>query len=490
MSSCERRVYGAEFNQAEVDKAVKEGRLLSMEIEFNQACNFRCVYCYAAKTADPKIELSLEEGKDIIMQARELGARKIIILGGEPMLYRHIIEMIDFIRANGMTIEIFTNGANITPEVARRLHSHGVTVALKMNTFDEKLQDTLSGKKGAYLQIQEAFKNLRDAGYPSEGCEMGISTIICRQNLGELVGMWRWLRQNNLNPYFEMITPQGNARENDNLYVEPERVKELFYELAIVDREFGKQWIPQPPLVGGECLRHRFSCAVNALGDVQPCVGVTIPVGNIRNKPLREIIRESEVIGDLKSYRTNIKGPCKSCEQIDSCYGCRGAAFQMTGDYLASDPLCWRNIERQDEIMTVPTDAERLVPHRAPMLLVSRLVEIGERSATVEADISSDNIFIESDGRLGEPAYVEIVAQAIAAQHGFRTMGRAGQDDGFLIGVKDFAVTGSARVGDRLRVNVRKTGKFGDFGIVRGEVLNGEALIAHGEVKIWQKGLD
>ncbi len=491
MSSCDRRVYGAEFSQAEVEEAVREGRLLSMEIEFNQACNFRCVYCYAAKTADPRIELTREEAEGIIMQARELGARKIIILGGEPMLYRHITGMIDFIRLHGMSVEIFTNGTNMTLENARRLHAHGVTVALKMNTFDEKLQDTLSGKKGAYLQIQEAFRNLREAGYPSEGSELGISTIVCRQNLAELPAMWRWLRKNGLNPYFEMITPQGNARENDNLYVESDRVKELFTELAGIDREYGKDWTPQPPLAGGECLRHRFSCAVNALGDVQPCVGVTIPVGNIRQKPLREIIRESEVIGDLKSYRQTIKGPCRQCERIDNCYGCRGAAFQMTGDYLASDPLCWRNIARQHEIMTVPAEASMLVPHRPPMLLISRLVEVGERSATVEADIGADNIFVEADGRLGEPAYVEIVAQAIAAQHGFRTMGReGGSGDGFLIGVKDFEITGTARAGDRLRVHVRKLGKFGEFGLVHGTVQNGEATIAQGEIKIWQKGLN
>ena len=55
------------------------------------------------------------------MQAKELGARKIIILGGEPMLYPPIIEMIQFIRGLDMDVELFTNGTNITPEMARTL---------------------------------------------------------------------------------------------------------------------------------------------------------------------------------------------------------------------------------------------------------------------------------------------------------------------------------------------------------------------------------
>jgi MoaA/NifB/PqqE/SkfB family radical SAM enzyme len=49
------------------------------------------------------------------------------------------------------------------------------------------------------------------------------------------------------------------------------------------------------------------------------------------------------------SLRCNFtfKGPCANCDLADGCYGCRGTAFQVTGDYLASDPLCWRN--RGDE---------------------------------------------------------------------------------------------------------------------------------------------
>ena len=92
-------------------------------------------------------ELSREELCDVIIQAKELGARKIIILGGEPMLYPNIMEMIQFIKKEELDIELFTNGANITLPVAQELLKYNVTVVLKMNTFDEKLQDMLSGKK-------------------------------------------------------------------------------------------------------------------------------------------------------------------------------------------------------------------------------------------------------------------------------------------------------------------------------------------------------
>jgi radical SAM protein with 4Fe4S-binding SPASM domain len=152
------------------------------------------------------------------------------------------------------------------------------------------------------------------------------------------------LRRQGIEPYFEILTPQANARHNSWLTVGGDELKALFFRLAAIDREeFGRVWEPQPPLVGNRCMRHLVSCLVTAQGQVMPCVGVTIPLGNVRQRPLADIVHGSEVIANLKNYRQTIKGPCRTCDKSSDCYGCRGAAYQLTGDYLASDPTCWCN---------------------------------------------------------------------------------------------------------------------------------------------------
>jgi radical SAM protein with 4Fe4S-binding SPASM domain len=387
-----------------------------------------------------------------------------------------------------MDVELFTNGAGITPGMAQTLYKLKVRVVLKMNTFDEKVQNVLSGRQGAYVQIQEAFVNLKQAGYPSSDHFMGVSTVICQQNIEELPRLWEWLRDQNIAPYFEMITPQGGARANESLDITTKQAEEFFHTIAELDRtKYGHHWEPRPPLVGGVCLRHQFSCAVNSEGDVQPCVGVTIPIGNVRKQKLKEILSDSEVLSDLKSYKDMIKGPCGECEKLDECYGCRGAAYQLTGDYLASDPLCWKNLDRQDEIMFLPVDAGNLVPHKPPMLMIDRLLEVKERASLSEMTVRKDMIFVGPDGMLDNASYAEIISQSLAAMEGFRRLGsRDPHQEGFLLGIKHLEILGSARVGDTLRITVTKIAKFGDFGIVQGEVRNGDALIARGEVKVWQ----
>jgi len=290
--------------------------------------------------------MTQEEIKDVLIQAGELGARKIIILGGEPSIYPNLAEMVRFLGSRGFAIELFTNGSGVTPELAEILAQERVRVVVKMNSRNEAIQDRLAGKKGAFGIIRNALDNLRRVGYPSEQLFLAVGTVICRQNIEELPDLWQWLRKLNIEPYFEVLTPQANALKNTWLDVSPEELRALFQRLADIDREhFGRNWEPQPPLAGNRCMRHQVSCVVNAKGQVMPCVGIDIPLGSIREQPLAEILHH-QIISDLKNFRKTIKGPCASCEKSEECYGCRGAAYQMTGDYLASDPTCWRNCDR------------------------------------------------------------------------------------------------------------------------------------------------
>jgi radical SAM protein with 4Fe4S-binding SPASM domain len=338
------QIYNLEFTEQEIREAVAADKLLSMEIEFSRICNFRCSYCYVEEQTERNNELSRDEIKDAIRQAKELGARKIIILGGEPSIYPHLTEMIDFLDREALEIEMFTNGAGISQEMANILAKSRVRVALKMNSRNEKTQDQLAGRNGAFVIINRALAHLKEAGYPSKDLFLAISTVICQQNIEELPSMWKWLRKQNIEPFFEVITPQAHVLKNDGLTISPTQLKKLFTDLSAIDRhDFGRNWEPQPPLVGNKCMRHQVSCLVTATGDVMPCVGVTISIDNIRNNRLADILKNSEVITNLKNYKETITGECKTCEKSDECYGCRGAAYQITGDYLASDPTCWKN---------------------------------------------------------------------------------------------------------------------------------------------------
>lgn len=334
---------GSEFSPQEIAECRSRNGLLSLELELSRICNLRCVYCYASSGTPLENEISLTEILDVIEQAVDLGVKKIIILGGgEPLLYPHLFEVIDFIRSKGLIADLFTNGLTLTDDVAGRLFKRDIGVVLKMNSRKEAVQDALAGKAGTHVAINKALQALLDAGYPGEKCSLGVETIICGPNYEELPDIWRWAREQSIVPYVEAMTMQGRAKDHSNLEVSPEQVKAMFEELARIDREeFQCDWQPHPPLVASQCARHEYSCTITSIGDVHPCPGVSVSTGNIRESSLANIIASSTVIQDLRDIRNTIKGKCASCELNSECYGCRGHAYHVSGDYLAEDTLCW-----------------------------------------------------------------------------------------------------------------------------------------------------
>ena len=109
-----------DFSVAVLRLAAAANRLLSIEIEFNRLCNYRSPYCYAGDPETELPEMSSELADSGIRQAAELGARKVVILGGEPLLYPEQDRQIELLYSLGMGAEIFTNGALLDGHVAGR----------------------------------------------------------------------------------------------------------------------------------------------------------------------------------------------------------------------------------------------------------------------------------------------------------------------------------------------------------------------------------
>ena len=197
-----------------IRRTAAENRLLSVEIEPTLSCNYHCPYCYAAKNDAPANELSYQELANVVKQAGELGAERVIILGGEPLIYPHIFELIDYISSLGMSVELFSNGSLLTAETAAKLFKANVRLVLKLNSFKADVQAMLTGEADGLKTAMQALENALAAGYTMGNELLAVSTIICRPNIGEMEELWRYLRDRRIIPYFEVITPQGKAVEN------------------------------------------------------------------------------------------------------------------------------------------------------------------------------------------------------------------------------------------------------------------------------------
>ena len=319
--------------------------LRSIDLELSRRCNQQCKYCFTDAGEALPNELQLTEIKDVISQGKELGIKQVVIVGGgEPLLYSRLEELIDFIINNKLKILLLTNGTLIDKERAEYFYNKKVYLVLKLNAFENaQIHDYLVGRPGGFIIVKKVLDMLLGMGYSnSDNSMLAIESVICKENIEEIPKIWHWARDNNILPFMELITPQGRARKNQYLFVSRHEAYELFSRLSRIDRnEYGYDWIPIPSIAGFTCRRHYYSCYITSIGEVLPCSGVDISIGNIRKKPLQDILENSTLIKKLRHVELYLDGRCGRCELKNECYGCRGRAFWVNGSPFAEDPLCW-----------------------------------------------------------------------------------------------------------------------------------------------------
>jgi predicted hotdog family 3-hydroxylacyl-ACP dehydratase len=139
--------------------------------------------------------------------------------------------------------------------------------------------------------------------------------------------------------------------------------------------------------------------------------------------------------------------------------------------------------------MTVDADAvEGLLPHAGPMVLLDRLVAVGEETVRAVATVRRDGLFAALEGD-GVPAWLgmEYLAQAIAAWSGFheRARGRPIRA-GFLVGARAFRSSiGTLPYGVVLTLEAQRLMEDGEgIGVFDGRV-TGAGVAQTGRLKVY-----
>ncbi len=140
----------------------------------------------------------------------------------------------------------------------------------------------------------------------------------------------------------------------------------------------------------------------------------------------------------------------------------------------------------RDAAAGLPAPAAGLLPHRRPVRLIETLQAVDDRGGRADVCIPDNPVFIAADGRLDPTAHLELIAQTFASVKGWRERHRNTlPQTGYLVGVDDFTLSGSAGIGDRLTTTIQEDDSFAPFVRVRGRVHLGSRCLARGRLKLW-----
>ena len=128
-------------------------------------CNLRCRHCYSSSS--PRNSETLPPGvlTGALQMLREEGFNVVSFSGGEPLLYKHLFEVMGFARSLGMTVTVTSNGMLLNEAVVERLAQTAHLVAISLDGIPES-HNRMRSHPGAFEKMATRLDLLRQAKVP------------------------------------------------------------------------------------------------------------------------------------------------------------------------------------------------------------------------------------------------------------------------------------------------------------------------------------
>ena len=338
--------------------------------EVTRACALRCIHCRAV--AQPKRhpdELTTAEGLKLLDEIKGFGSPVFVFTGGDPLMRRDLPELIAHAKNIGLRTALTPSATKlVTRERLQACQDAGIArIAVSLDGPNAEVHDAFRGFAGSFDRTMEILDDVRSLELPFQ--LNSTVTTLNEQLLDEMAqlvgesGAVQW------SVFF--LVPTGRA-EAEHM-VSPERHEEImhwladlserapfdikstaapFYRRVAIQRQKAAQ-TGGPVTFAGAGFRYEDGLDrpvqgvndgkgfvfVSHIGEVFPSGFLPLYAGNIREQPLAEIYRESQLFRDLRDP-TKLEGKCGACDYRVVCGGSRGRAYGVTGNPFAADPAC------------------------------------------------------------------------------------------------------------------------------------------------------
>ncbi len=321
---------GYDIIDKEIQLAWEQDKPITLSLYLGAKCNLRCLYCFARGGILTENNLTEKEYKKIIDEAFKLGVRRVMFTGrGEPLFYLPLLKkLLKHIKEKGGWNVVLTNAILMTPKIAKELYDLNCSVMTKINSFNPKIQDELTGVPGTAQKMYSGLNYLMQARFNKTiPTRLANDNLISKLNYKEIPFMVQYFTSHNIQYIMEKILWMGRAIDNiEKLKITKEELNELLKELKKKSVEgVSCYWSEGTYFSGEECMVDTITILVNEKGDIMPCwAREGLAVGNIRITSLKDLWYNPYLVQLRKEHRKIIelvkKGEMPPRECPGRCY--------------------------------------------------------------------------------------------------------------------------------------------------------------------------
>ena len=323
--------------------AVDDGRTIcSCMFELTYRCSEMCIHCYnpgasrnckeVSHRAEYK-ELSLEDYKRIIDDMYDNGLVKVCLSGGDPFSQEFIWDILDYLYAKSIAVDIYTNGQRILNKVRRVADYHPRLIGISIYSGLPEVHDAITRIPGSWKKSMQVVKELHELAVP-----MNLKCCIMQPNLHSYYMVADIAKDYDAIPQFEINISESN---DGDICAKQLRLTERQLQVVLRDNNLALYVGKEAPNYGGQ-KRDMSLCSCGAggtgfcmspNGDLRACAAFTQVYGNLSQQSLRSIISGSQ---NLREWRTAVVSQYKECgehDYCDYCNLCAGLNYSEHGDF-------------------------------------------------------------------------------------------------------------------------------------------------------------
>lgn len=344
--------------------------------EMTRTCELKCLHCQLNTQLERESdELTFEEGVRLIDEIAMMDNPLLVLTGGDVFVRSDFFELAQYGIAQGLKVVLATNATNhVTEKIMKRVKMIGISSwEFNLDGSDAHSHDALCGIPGTFELTMRSLAFLKEIGLPRQ-----INTVVSKINFDKIEEIGSLIEKIDIDLWnIIMMVPTPGNREvtpltdfEHELFFQwlydysrkvPFHVKTTYgehFQRVIIQNKTRQLHINSSDLEYQNALRegpaavkkllndelHGLSNGgrtlyINHCGDVYPSRIMPIKAGNIKDELLHVVYRYSPLFKKLKNPEL-LKGKCGICEFRYVCGGNRSRAYNLTGDYLESEPYC------------------------------------------------------------------------------------------------------------------------------------------------------
>jgi len=301
--------------------------------ELTYACNWRCVFCYNPRHKDIR-RMDLGEWSAVLESLRRLGTLQLTLTGGEPLAHPEFFDIAATARRLAFALRIFTNGALIDGDAARRIAAFDpLAVELSLHGATAGVHDRTTAIPGSFEAMWKGIE-----GLIQHGARVVLKTPVTSMNEHELDAIVSLCAERGVPLRLDAnITPRDDGDLSPLGYSASPEAKRSVMAMAarlgalrMLEREEG----------GVNCGIGRIAVVVDPEGNVFPCMQWRQrAMGNVRAQDLETIWTTSQERQQVMRMSVEANNAMLELGSPgDALPFCPALALQRTGSAITPDP--------------------------------------------------------------------------------------------------------------------------------------------------------